>query len=94
MWLAKNQWQQAIGIFIPSVCLHLIQSWKQTNKNQTLHYNLTSRVHLRTVNESAVNEETFSQMPKNRGSNNIYHTIKMSFSIISALIIVRIISLV
>ena len=82
-------WQQATGIFLPQV-LVTFNSITETNEdmpNFTLQFDFSSSSTSEDINESTVNEENISQMPENR-ANNIYHIIKLSFSIISALIIV------
>ena len=82
-------WQQATGIFLSQV-LVTFNSITETNEdmsNFTLQFDFSSSSTSEDINESTVNEENISQMPENR-ANNIYHIIKMSFSIISALIIV------
>ena len=60
--------------------------------NFTVQFDFMSSSTSEDGNESEVNEENISQMPENRASNKnlhyIYHIIKMSFSIICALIIV------
>ena len=56
--------------------------------NFTLQFDFSSSSTSEDVNERAMNEENISQMQENRATNNIYHIIEMSFSIISTLIIV------
>ena len=49
--------------------------------NFTLQVDFSSSSTSEDVNESTMNKENISQMPENWASNNIYHIVKISFSI-------------